>query len=133
MKLSRTSQAVFDSLLKDLLEKASGLQAASISSIDGFQIAMAPATHGRTTGKMAAMSSSLHALGQALTREAKCGHCRSLAVQGDKGFAIVIEIPGQNPPLLLNLITHADSDLARLLQVAQACAKRIADKLALMQ
>ncbi len=130
MKLSRTSQAVFEALLRELLEQATGLGAASISSIDGFQIAAAPA-HGKTTGKIAAMSSSMHALGQALVREAGCGVCRQLVTQGDRGYVIVLEIPGQNPPLLLNLVIHQESDLARLLQVARACAQRIADKLAL--
>lgn len=130
MKLSRTAQAIFETLLQDLVEKARGLDAAVISSIDGFQIA-AVIPNQKSVGKIAAMSSSLHALGQAMAREVQRGHCEQLIVHGQMGSIVVLEIPGQDPPLLLNLVTQPGIDLARLDQVAKACAQRIAEKLAL--
>jgi len=130
MKISKTTQAVFENLLKDLVEKAQGLEAATISSIDGFQIA-AVLPESKSVGKMAAMSSSLHALGHAIAREAKRGTCRQLVVQSTEGCIVVLEIPQQNPPLLLNLITQNGIDLSRLLEVAELCAERLAAKLEL--
>lgn len=130
MKISRTAQALFENILQDLIEKARGLDAAIISSIDGFQIA-AVIPNKKSVGKIAAMSSSLHALGQAISSEVQRGECKQLVVHGQQGSVVVLQIPHQNPPLLLNLVTQEGIDLARLDQVAQACAQRIASKLAL--
>src|SRR5437763_145743 len=72
---------------------------AVLTSGDGFEIAAHPVLP--MAQRIAAMSSSLQALSEAIAREAGFSHSRNLIIESDGGTIVVLGIPDTSPRLSL--------------------------------
>jgi predicted regulator of Ras-like GTPase activity (Roadblock/LC7/MglB family) len=100
---------------------------AVVTSGDGFEITAHPQLP--MAQRIAAMSSSLQALSEAIAREAGLGHSRNLIIETDSGTIVVLGIPDIMPRLSLAVVASGNEILGRLLWAARACCAALASSL----
>lgn len=89
--------------LKTLTSKSPGVLAAQICTSDGFEIA-AVHRNEESHRRLAAMVSSLHALGSAMVEETELGQYSNLIIEATEGKCLMMAIPGTNGSLLLTAV-----------------------------
>src|ERR1044071_1193261 len=77
-------------LLQSLVKENSGIKLAVVTSADGFEIAAHPVQP--VSQRIAAMSSSLQALSEAIAKEAGLKDSRSLVVETENGTIVILGI-----------------------------------------
>jgi predicted regulator of Ras-like GTPase activity (Roadblock/LC7/MglB family) len=110
-------------LLEKFVTENSGIQLAVLTSADGFEVAAHPVRP--MTQKIAAMSSSLQALSEAIAREAGLVNSRNLVVESENGTIVVLGLANTTPRLSLAVVGGGDEILGRLLWLARNCAGEI--------
>jgi predicted regulator of Ras-like GTPase activity (Roadblock/LC7/MglB family) len=96
-----------------------GVTLAVLTSGDGFEIAAHPRLP--IGQRIAAMSSSLQALSEAILREAGLGRSRNLIIESDGGTVVVLAIPDTSPRLSLAVVASGNEILGRLLWTTRSC------------
>jgi predicted regulator of Ras-like GTPase activity (Roadblock/LC7/MglB family) len=100
-----------------------GISLAVLTSEDGFEIAAYRAA--TISGRIAAMSSSLQALSEAITREAGLAGTRGLVIEAETGTIVVLGIASTAPRLSLAVVASNDETLGTLLWAARNCCKSL--------
>jgi predicted regulator of Ras-like GTPase activity (Roadblock/LC7/MglB family) len=93
---------------------------AVLTSADGIEIAAHP-TRRSTTQRLAAMSSSLQALSEAMAREAGLVDSRNLIIESEGGVVVVLHVPGTTPRASLAVVGRGAGILGHLLWAARNC------------
>ena len=105
-----------------------GTLVALLTSGDGFEIAAHP--QGLPAARrLAAMSSSLQALSEAMVREANLTRIRNLIIECEGGTVIVLGIGSAIPRLSLTVVASADETLGRLLWASRECCASLERRL----
>jgi hypothetical protein len=116
--------------LEAFVSATSGVTLAVLTSGDGFEIAAHP--RGLTTvQRLAAMSSSLQALSEAMVQEAGLVRIRNLIIESDGGTVIVLGIGNASPRLSLTVVASGDEILGRLLWASRECSAALERRLLL--
>jgi uncharacterized protein len=92
---------------------------AVVTSSDGFEFATHPPA--AVAQRIAAMSSSLQALSEAIAREAGRGRSRNLIIETDDGTILVLGIPNTTPRMSLAVVASGSEILGRLLWATRNC------------
>jgi uncharacterized protein len=92
---------------------------AVLTTSDGFEVAAHPRRP--LTQKLAAMSSSLQALSEAITREAGLANSRNLVIEAETGTIIVLGLGGAGRRMSLAVISNNSETLGRMLWAARNC------------
>src|ERR1700760_3198155 len=100
---------------------------ALVTSSDGFEVAAYPPAP--VAQRIAAMSSSLQALSEAIAREAGRGRTRNLIIENDSGTILVLGIPDISPRMSLAVIASGSEVLGRLLWATRNCCAALANNL----
>jgi uncharacterized protein len=106
--------------LQEFVEANSQVTLAVLTSGDGFEIAAHPRNL-PVAQRIAAMSSSLQALSEAIVREAGVGRSRNLIIESDGGTIVVLGIPNTSPRLSLAVMATGNEILGRLLWASRSC------------
>jgi len=109
-------------LLQSLVRENPGIKLAVVTSADGFEIAAHPAQP--VTQRIAAMSSSLQALSEAIAKEAGLKDSRSLVVETESGTIVILGI-AVVPRLSLAVVASGEEILGRLLWLARNCSAEL--------
>jgi predicted regulator of Ras-like GTPase activity (Roadblock/LC7/MglB family) len=109
--------------LETLGQMSSGIELAVLTSEDGFEIA---AYRGQAiSGRIAAMSSSLQALSEAITREAGLSNTRSQIIEAENGTILILGVQYANARLTLSVVASSRETLGQLLWAARNCCKTL--------
>ncbi len=100
---------------------------ALVTSSDGFEVAAHPPLP--VAQRIAAMSSSLQALSEAIAREAGRGRSRNLIIETDNGTILVLGIPNTTPRMSLAVIASGSEVLGRLLWATRNCCVALENNL----
>ena len=111
--------AVASSHLEAFVSANPGIAYAVLTTSDGFEVAAHPRQI--ITQKLAAMSSSLQALSEAITREAGLINSRNLVIEAETGTIIVLGLGGAGPRMSLAVIANNSETLGRMLWAARNC------------
>jgi predicted regulator of Ras-like GTPase activity (Roadblock/LC7/MglB family) len=87
-------------VLERLARPGGGLQAALLSTLDGFEIVCLSARQDLDGRSLAAMSGSLMAMARAVGREVRFPGCKRLTFETDGGVAIFQTVQGAIPCVL---------------------------------
>lgn len=109
--------------LESLCNANAGISLAVLTSEDGFEIAAYRAAE--ISGRLAAMSSSLQALSEAITREAGLAGSKSLVIEAETGTIIVLGIATTSPRVSLAVVASNAETLGTLLWAARNCCKSL--------
>jgi len=105
-----------------------GVLLSVLTSSDGFEVAVHPADSA-TAARVAAMSSSIQALSEALAREAGLSGSRSIIVESDTGTVLVFGLPQTSPPMSLAVVATGKELLGKLLWAAKNLCKALESSL----
>lgn len=117
---TRMHAAVCQRQLELLLADASDVRGALIATMDGFELARAPLDDTTiSASKLAAMASSILALGEATVREVHLSHCRNVLVDAGDGRLLLLSIPARDFSLVMCVYGAAQATLGYLLAIAR--------------
>jgi predicted regulator of Ras-like GTPase activity (Roadblock/LC7/MglB family) len=126
----RFAPHILDAVRRQLVELVATntqITLAVVTSADGFEVAAHPDLP--MAQRIAAMSSSLQALSEAMAREASFSRSRNLIIEADSGTIVVLGIPDISPRLSLAVIASGSEILGRLLWVTRSCSAALARSL----
>ncbi len=106
--------------LREFVESNSEIKLAVLTSGDGFEIAAHPRNL-PVAQRIAAMSSSMQALSEAIVREAGLGSARNLIIESDGGTIVLLGIANTTPRLSLAVMSSGNEILGRLLWASRTC------------
>jgi uncharacterized protein len=94
-----------------------------LTSSDGFEVASFPPGQPMSS-RIAAMSSSMQALSEALTREAGLAEQRSLIIETGSGTVLILGL-ASTPPLSLAIVAQRGELLGKLLWASRNLGKKL--------
>lgn len=110
--------------LQEFTQVNEGVRLAVLTSGDGFEIAAFPPAAG-STGRIAAMSSSIQALSQALAQEAGLTGNRSLIIETDTGTLLLLGLDQSTPGIALTIVASSKELLGKLLWASRTLCKTL--------
>ncbi|QBB72413.1 roadblock/LC7 domain-containing protein [Pseudolysobacter antarcticus] len=126
--LGRTETAICQKLIDALLQTHTDISGALVSSIDGFEVA-ANLPGKISAARLAAMTSSLLALGEAVGNESAVGACRDIVIDASGGRVLLMDIPHPTRKLLLTVLCNTRVTLGQVLWAARNCRQEIGQRL----
>lgn len=112
-------------LLDKLCREHADIRGALISTVDGFEIA-ASVDASVSPKKLAAMTSSLLALGEAISNESAVGQCRDLVIEASAGLLLLMDVPGTTHRSVLTVLCSETAMLGRVRWAAREARAAIA-------
>jgi predicted regulator of Ras-like GTPase activity (Roadblock/LC7/MglB family) len=118
MELARRHLAAF-------VEDTAGVVLALLATGDGQQLVVHP--RGLPIGhRLAAMTSSLHALADSIVRESGLPASRDLIIESHGGSVIVLDITSiGDRRVVMTVVAHGDTTVGSLLWAARECSARL--------
>lgn len=110
--------------LQRFVSATSGVTAAIVATSDGFEVASVLHT-ALSPEKMAAMTSSILALGEAVLSEAGLSNCQNVVIEADGGLIVMLSIGDPKGELLLSVITDGNAMLGQVLWAARRCCQDV--------
>jgi predicted regulator of Ras-like GTPase activity (Roadblock/LC7/MglB family) len=124
MSANTRCQAHLDALRREHREITGTL----LSTMDGFEVA-ASVDAGISPHKMAAMTSSLLALAEAVSRESSVGQCRDLVIESSAGLVLMMDVPSTTQQSVLTVLCADAAVLGRIRWAARNAREAIAQAL----
>jgi predicted regulator of Ras-like GTPase activity (Roadblock/LC7/MglB family) len=118
--LRRLAQSQAQAMLADV----TGVVAVIVASVDGFDVASA-VTRGVDPARVAAMASSIAAIGVVVAQEAGLGRMRSVTISTDDGFALVSSARHGGTDLVVNVLAGRDAVLAQVVLRSADCVRAL--------
>jgi predicted regulator of Ras-like GTPase activity (Roadblock/LC7/MglB family) len=109
---------------RGMLEEVSGVVAVVVATTDGFDIASA-VTRDIDPVRVAALASSISAIGAVVSQEARLGRSRSVTINTDAGFAFLSAVRRDDVDLVVNVIANEHAILAQVAYRAGECARAL--------
>lgn len=123
-----TTQRACLTHLEALVSNNAGIQGALLSTIDGFEVA-AHMSGTPSPKKLAAMTSSLLALSEAVTLESGLGQCQDLVIEARSGRILLMEVPSASHKSVLTVLCTESATLGSVLWAAKNSREQIAQSL----
>ncbi|PUA27105.1 MAG: hypothetical protein B0W54_19955 [Cellvibrio sp. 79] len=109
---------------RKLLTEQVGVLGVVISSVDGFDVASA-VTRDLEPAKIAAMASSIAAIGIVVSQEASLGASKSITVNTEDGFVYITNIELAGQLCALNVIANSSAILAQIIYHSGEIKRRL--------
>jgi len=116
-----------DAVIAELRELAPSLVFASVITDDGFEVTHAP-SNAFDNGRLASMTSSVQALGDAVARELALGSNEYVVIALESGNLLQLRVPGQ--PVILAAVFDNHELLGKGLSVSRRGVERLGALLA---
>ena len=114
-------------VIAEMREVAPSLVFASVITDDGFEVTHAP-SNAFDNGRLASMTSSVQALGDAVARELALGSNEYVVIALESGNLLQLRVPGQ--PVILAALFDNHELLGKGLSVSRRGVERLATMLA---
>ena len=112
-----------------LVAEHAGVAGALVSTVDGFPVA-ARLQQLESAPRLAAMSSSLVAVAEAISGDAQVGECQDLVIDASEGRVLLMDVPHPGSKLLLMVLCTPKATLGQVLWAARHCRRDISARLA---
>lgn len=107
------------------LTELSGIVAVVVATADGFDVASA-VTRDVDAARVAAMASSISAIGAVVVQEGGLAGCRHVTVGASDGFVHVASVARDDVQLVINVIANSSAVLAQVAYGTAEQARRLA-------
>jgi uncharacterized protein len=107
-----------------MLDSLTGVVAVIVATEDGFDVASATFTD-IDPARIAAMASSISAIGAVVSQEASLGRSKTVTVNTDDGFALFSAVYRDDVVLVVNVIANPSAILAQVLHRCGECVRRL--------
>lgn len=109
---------------QQLLNEVNGLMAVVISSGDGFDLASA-VSKALDPARIAAMASSIAAIGAVVSQEVQLGKSKSVTVNTEDGFVYITHVELAGTSYILNVVAGQSAILAQVIYQCSEISKRL--------
>jgi len=124
--LSRTATVHAQREVRKLVEELTGVTAAVVATADGFDVASACVSDAEPA-RVAAMGSSIVAIGDVVSQEARLGRRESVMVFSDSGFAVFHSVHRRDTDLVINVLARDSAVPAMVAYRAAQLARTLAE------
>lgn len=107
--------------LHALVAGTAGVRAAVLAERSGVKLASAPLSADASPHLLAAMSSSVLAIGAAMLDDAGLGACEDMVIESDTGMIVLLRVADSE--LLLSVVTDRGAMLGEVLWAAKRCGR----------
>jgi uncharacterized protein len=128
VKLPQGAHPACQKYLDALREEHAGIAGALLSTVDGFEVAASVGAQ-VSAKKLAAMTSSLLALAQAVSQECSVGQCRDLVIEASTGLVLLMDVPSAQHKSVLTVLCSEAAMLGRFRWAARSARESIASAL----
>lgn len=113
--------------LEDFVNDTTGVKNVMLATVDGFTIAHCNVSE--SGDQLAAVGSSIFALGATLASEFNFGACKSITIENEEGRVYILTIVQDDKQLILLVQSFPNSTLAMILHGAQKLSSHIKEAL----
>lgn len=124
MDISKTYKAAAQKECQNLIQNQTGIIAAVIASEDGFDVA-STVTKNANAEKIAAMASSIAAIGSVVSSEISTGESESITIKTKDGFAYITYLEFGSLKFILNVVADSSAILAQVIYQCSEIRKRL--------
>lgn len=96
-----------------LMHELKGIKAIVISTADGFEL-VGRAENNASVSRLAAMASSLTALGALAGEESDLGTCDNVTIEAAEGVLFMVQVPVDDAYLIVSVITGRDAIIGQV-------------------
>ena len=108
-----------------LLDAVKGITSVVVATVDGFDVASC-IQGGAEPSRIAAMASSIAAIGSVISQEAGLGHYSSVTINTEAGFVVVYAVPRDGVAMVVNVIANRDAIFAQVAYHAGRMVRELA-------
>jgi predicted regulator of Ras-like GTPase activity (Roadblock/LC7/MglB family) len=123
-RFGKVATGVAQKQLEAFGQSTPGVVSAVLLSADGFEVASLKVGKAGAE-RLAAMGSSLGAIGSAIAKEAGIVECSRMIIEADSGTVVIMHVPDAKPPMSLAVVADGASVLGQLLWAARNCCSAI--------
>lgn len=116
--------ALASRLASEFVDAIASVSAVVVASVDGFAIASA-FNGANDADRIAAMASSISAIGSVVAMEAGLGAYRSVTINTDSGFVVVQSVQRTDLELVISVVAGGDAVLAQVLHRVKTMATQL--------
>lgn len=113
-----------EAAIQKLMENVRGIKAVVISTEDGFEIA-AWVENTAQVSRLAAMASSMAALGAIAGEESQLGTCDNIMIEAPRGYLIMMQTTHSAINLIISIITDKDAVIGQVLYFSRQVCKML--------
>jgi len=113
-----------ESAIQKLIDNVRGIKAVVISTEDGFEIA-AWVENTAQVSRLAAMASSMAALGAIAGEESQLGTCDNIIIEAPNGYLVMMQARHQKSILIISIITNKDAVMGQVLYFSRQVCKSL--------
>mgnify|MGYP001385279654 FL=1 len=110
--------------LKSLTTKNRLVLAAQVCTVDGFEL-VAVHSDEESRRRLAAMASSIYAVGCAIVNEVRLGTYENLVLEGSNGKVLMMAVPNSDDALLLTAIAAEDALFGHFHYACKTCCENL--------
>jgi predicted regulator of Ras-like GTPase activity (Roadblock/LC7/MglB family) len=107
-----------------LMQNIKGAKALAIATEDGFEI-VGRVENNATASRLAAMASSLAALGALAGEESELGACDNVTIEAAEGYICMVQVQRENLGLILSVVTGRDAIIGQIIFMTKQVAKSL--------
>lgn len=107
-----------------ILDDISGVAAVVVATVDGFDVASV-VRNGLDPARIAALASSIAAIGEVVATEARLGRNKSVTIDTEAGFAVIYSVHRQDLSLVINVIATSEALVGQVNYHTAAAARSL--------
>lgn len=124
MDIDPRLQAAASAVIHQLMDDVRGIKAVVISTEDGFELAARVENTAQVT-RLAAMASSLAALGAIAGEESQLGVCDNIVIGAENGHLVMMQARHPGMVMIISMITGTDAIMGQVLYFAKQATKAL--------
>lgn len=124
MQIDTALKNAANAAIQTLMDDVRGVKAVVISTEDGFEVAARVENTAQIT-RLAAMASSLAALGAIAGEESQLGACDNIMIGAQNGNLIMLQARNPRLELIVSIITSKDAVIGQVLYLARQVSKAL--------
>lgn len=109
-----------------IVNEGKGIVSVIVATADGIKVSGRSTQSGFDEAKLAAIASSIGAIGAVVGDEANLGSCHSVIVQAQRGYALIVEIQHPRVPMIMSVVADSTAVLGQVSYLAREAAAAIA-------
>lgn len=121
-KLSAGIRALAEKEAISILSDINGVSAVVIATVDGFDVA-SQVRNGLDPARVAALASSIAAIGEVVATEARLGRNKSVTIDTEDGFAVIYSVHRTDIGLVINVISTREALIGQVNYRTAAAAR----------
>lgn len=126
MNLSDATKTEAEAIIDELVNAIGDIRAAVISTEDGFEL-VSRARDDAQASRLSAMASSMAALGVMAGEECEIGGFRSITLEADAGFILMLQSTHPETNLILSVIADSQALVGKVLLYGKKSVARLAN------